>query len=149
MQCANQQCIDEMKICDNERNCFDDSDEICHSDASPIPINKIACHNRGQGYCDGVCKPQWLWRDGRTDCIDQQDEPTSSSYISNRDKNCYLFYNSLGYAKTNLFLTFNCHNTTCKYGQYQCHREKYSISIEQVCDNIDHCPLGDDEIECG
>ena len=29
--CKNNQCIEEKKVCDNEVNCFDKSDEICWS----------------------------------------------------------------------------------------------------------------------
>lgn len=34
MSCKNGECIAKEKICDNEINCFDASDEICHHESS-------------------------------------------------------------------------------------------------------------------
>lgn len=33
-QCLNKQCIDRENVCDNERSCFDKSDEFCNSPLS-------------------------------------------------------------------------------------------------------------------
>ncbi|CAD5126845.1 DgyrCDS14875 [Dimorphilus gyrociliatus] len=42
-----------------------------------------------------------------------------------------------------------CAETSCKHGFYLCSRERYCISIEQMCDGVNQCPLGDDEYNCG
>ena len=39
--CTNGECIDLRKKCDNERNCFDKSDEICHAPSKFFYLVKI------------------------------------------------------------------------------------------------------------
>lgn len=48
--CDNRQCIDSGKMCDNEKNCFDKSDENCKRD----------CNNsKHQFKCLEKCKSDW------------------------------------------------------------------------------------------
>lgn len=57
----------------------------------------------------------------------------------------------MGYPKTDLFLknNLNCYNKNCQIGEYLCYKNAYCIDIGLMCDNISHCPLGDDEYDCG
>lgn len=56
----------------------------------------------------------------------------------------------MGYFKTDLFrISHPCPQKHCPYGQYLCYRDNFCILIENICDGINHCPLGDDESGCG
>lgn len=37
----------------------------------------------------------------------------------------------------------------CKVGFFQCKYDAYCIQVDQVCDGINHCSEGEDEIDCG
>ena len=57
----------------------------------------------------------------------------------------------MGFPKTDLFHKerHRCTKSTCPKGQYLCHYKAHCINIELICDGINHCYQGDDEIDCG
>lgn len=66
---------------------------------------------------------------------------------------CKLEYNNLGYLKKfpnalNRNLKF-CLNSKCKFGEYRCNIYEICIDVENICDGIKHCPMQDDEENCG
>lgn len=66
------------------------------------------------------------------------------------DKNCAFSVNTLGIQNTTFYNRgVRCLLSSCEPGFYLCKREAYCISIELFCDGINHCILGDDEVNCG
>lgn len=42
-----------------------------------------------------------------------------------------------------------CKKTKCGNGEFLCSQRRFCISIELVCDGVNHCLNNDDEIDCG
>lgn len=68
-------------------------------------------------------------------------------------QSCNLSYDSMGYLKILVNEPFSeikyCKKKSCEYGEFFCSINKYCISIEQVCDGINHCWNNEDELNCG
>lgn len=66
---------------------------------------------------------------------------------------CSLEYYSTGILKSipNLLnrKLKNCLNNICHIGEYKCKSEEICISVKLVCDGVEHCFMGDDEMNCG
>lgn len=43
----------------------------------------------------------------------------------------------------------DCTHMKCEPGEYKCKIFSYCIPIDKVCDGLNHCWYGDDEISCG
>lgn len=99
--------------------------------------------------------------DGEKHCVDGNDESSETcqkkNYQScnkeNDKKNCSLTYDLHRHpliSKKQLKKELNnCIQSTCLIGEYKCKFHGYCIKIDQYCDGIDDCLLGDDEIDCG
>lgn len=143
--CLNGQCINSTMMCDNERSCFDWSDEYC----GKFQTNKddrrhTECNLEFQFDCKYYCVPKIAVRDSKWDCLNKEDEQT---YI-NPIVPCVFEKTSLQQLKHRFFFS-SCKKKSCPYGYYLCRREHYCIPIDVVCDGIKQCYLGDDEINCG
>lgn len=68
------------------------------------------------------------------------------------DSHCFLEYNSMGYLKSYVQYPYkslhSCNKKKCTNGQFFCSQLKFCISIELVCDGINHCIYNEDELEC-
>lgn len=66
---------------------------------------------------------------------------------------CKIKYDSQGNLLTKPHYPFhdleNCQNFNCPPHYYKCRSFGYCIPIENYCDGLNHCYLGDDEINCG
>lgn len=126
-------------------------------------MNFVSCSSN-QFFCDGKCKNNHFKCDFKQDCRDGRDE--SSECILNNNstcdelikeaetKKCHVKYSSLGTLISKIHLPLktleNCKkNELCDIGYFKCRKVFFCMSIEQVCDGIEHCPFGDDEIDCG
>lgn len=104
--------------------------------------------------------------DNISHCSDGQDEDTylcdrgvnktfkyTKCFHSQTKRNCYLNYNFLHepyFSKDQLVKNLDaCTKTVCLLGEYQCQYHRYCIKIDQYCDGINDCLLGDDEAFCG
>ena len=70
----------------------------------------------------------------------------------NENERCHLSYDKLqSFLKqkqsVNEILS-HCNETKCKPGEYMCIFHKYCIGIEYLCDGINDCLHGDDELFC-
>lgn len=65
---------------------------------------------------------------------------------------CILDYDSLGIIKNPInfpYLTlYNCKNEKCEKGEFLCNNLKFCISVELICDGINHCYTNEDEMNC-
>lgn len=97
--------------------------------------------------------------DNKTDCFFEEDEKNLfckkkfSEDCESKSNGCLLQYDlfrvpmkSIGDLTTSLG---NCNRSHCNRGEYLCQEYNYCIKIEQYCDGIHDCLLGDDEINCG
>lgn len=89
----------------------------------------------------------------KKDCDDWTDEICENiDYKSLTDK-CTLEYSTNGEMLSNVhypYLSiFNCSLEKCKNGYFLCSYYKFCISLELVCDGINHCLRNEDEFLCG
>ncbi|CAD5120649.1 DgyrCDS9213 [Dimorphilus gyrociliatus] len=171
--CDNRQCIEEKYFCDDEKHCFDDSDEKCNLGYSTINetmftndyVEKRQCQQYNKIPCDNKCISEDDQCNLQPDCFDGSDE--TQKVCDNKVFNvsrcgqlkdimkykCQLVYNSMGKLLTKVHFPFSsltdCNVEKCQHSQYLCYSSKYCISIKQVCDGISHCTHGDDESDCG
>ncbi|CAD5121123.1 DgyrCDS9664 [Dimorphilus gyrociliatus] len=148
--CSSQQCVKDTDICNNERNCFDGSDELClHKDALKPQFRK-GCNDKQQYQCHYSCLPLSYVNDGKYDCDNDDETLGYRTQIQSTGKYCYFEKTSMGIPITDLFQRIeHCDRKKCENGYYRCRRDDYCISIEQVCDGIKQCAIGDDESDCG
>ncbi|CAD5121128.1 DgyrCDS9667 [Dimorphilus gyrociliatus] len=112
-----------------------------------------------------LCQSKDIICDFVYDCYDGTDEDSvecdkkfdsilSERYqnVNNYKKKCSLKYNSVGNLDVRVREPFSlikyCDREKCLKGEYLCQSSRYCISIEQVCDGINHCWYGDDEFNC-
>lgn len=161
-----------IQTCDNEKNCFDSSDEICNNVNAINPkfqkstlhfysnnffiffyhiksyngkhfFGLKGCRLEKQFFCGSFCISNELRNDGKIDCSIKNEEKGIIEH-----KNCGMEVSSMGYMITNLFSAISCSEKHCARGQYLCYHDRYCISIELICDGISHCYFGDDEYDC-
>lgn len=121
----------------------------------------VAC-GKNQMPCNATCKPDHLKCDFKTDCPNKRDE--SSCILKRRNhlflrkcslvsqNFCRIVINSMGILTSKPGYPYQsreeCINYQCKPNEYKCVLEGYCISVEQICDKINHCLHGDDEMNC-
>lgn len=113
-----------------------------------------------QFKCPNYCIPNVYVNDGKIDCLNTlsnsdvantiiKDEIIKTRTVTNRVKNCSIYYElSTGFPVTNLFKQ-SCAIRHDRSDRYLCYKSNYSISVDLVCDGIQQCLLGDDEMHCG
>lgn len=120
------------------------------------------CGNNTFNCSENFCIPKKYELGGKFDCPEENDEIMDHCEINklnfscdsgkNIDK-CLLSYDSFRVPKTpyNFLLDSlrKCNRSECDSGEYLCKFYKYCIKIDQYCDGIHDCLLGDDEIDCG
>ncbi|CAD5122339.1 DgyrCDS10780 [Dimorphilus gyrociliatus] len=160
-QCNNHQCIKFEDICNNERNCFDESDELCNSNISIYEGYQSGCNENRQFSCDGHCLPLAFLCDGKYSCKDKSDREVNAfeykrnlklwhSYPSK--KKDLMMYDTIENLKTPIPYIkrkVGDKKINCGIGKYLCQSEEYCISIQFVCDGVNHCLHQDDEQNCG
>ena len=69
-----------------------------------------------------------------------------------RKKTCSLYYNSFQSSYIKVSYPFNdlqsCHKKSCSAGEFLCNRLQFCISLELLCDGINHCLYNEDEQFC-
>ncbi|CAD5126247.1 DgyrCDS14413 [Dimorphilus gyrociliatus] len=167
-KCDNGQCVNEKYACDNERNCFDSSDENCINSRllRNGTIGEMDCESFNQFQCEDSCISRDKVCDLQTNCLNGEDESEMCSDYYDKfnlkdclklerdlEIKCKIVYDSMGNLLTKVHYPFNalknCTKTTCAIGEYLCKQSYYCISIKQVCDGIVHCTHFDDENDCG
>lgn len=70
-----------------------------------------------------------------------------------KSPNCQLKFFSSGFIKLVPDLMSrmykNCFYEKCEKNEYRCKSFHYCIPLHAICDGIFHCPLEDDESNCG
>ncbi|CAD5126793.1 DgyrCDS14836 [Dimorphilus gyrociliatus] len=159
-QCKNGQFIPFENVCDNEFNCFDGSDEICFDESAIEDIYKITCNSKTQFLCnyqstEKQCLQKGLQCNLKKDCQGYEDELDCSTLHCRKENPhyCNIQYSSTGFLSNGtgfpILLKKLCLDRSCQKEQYKCFYEGYCIGIELVCDGINHCLYGDDELDCG
>lgn len=69
--------------------------------------------------------------------------------VNFKSQKCLLDVFSTNFIKSSIFLLKQCNTISCPPSFFLCRNEGYCISIELVCDGINHCFLEDDEKGCG
>lgn len=168
--CTNGQCIDSQKVCDNEYDCSDHSDEknctsnctstfrhVCTTRGKAIKHNILLKLSENQFQCrSGECIPI-TWRcNHNDDCPDSSDENgcPSSSCSSNR------FQCKTGTCIPSTWVCDGmpdcedgsdehelCSETTCRPNEMRCNNGR-CVSQLLACDGINDCGDGTDEASC-
>ncbi|CAD5126912.1 DgyrCDS14928 [Dimorphilus gyrociliatus] len=166
-RCDEWRYLEKEKFCDNQCNCFDKTDEECNEYLNPENKKIESCRLDTQIKCLDYCLPLHMNCDKLIHCPDGSDETScrqmmktfikvkSPNYtaILSPKKKCHLIYNSFGYLETKIhdprypFGIFNCNKKFCP-GGFLCTEHKFCISIENVCDGINHCWSNEDEFNC-
>lgn len=125
------------------------------------------CSQFNRFSCDSKCIPIDFLCDLNQDCIDGSDEGKHCPYWNTNStrecknlikkmesRRCYIEYNTMGRMISKVHQPLetlkDCpKDINCLIGFYKCKSVNYCISIQQFCDDIPHCPLNDDEINCG
>ena len=89
-----------------------------------------------------------------TDCERFKENPKLPGKIRNiKSLPCFIKYSTMGYLLTKPHFPFhdlsNCNHHNCTNGNFLCSSDRYCISIRLVCDGINHCSDGEDEVFCG
>lgn len=83
------------------------------------------------------------------DCPTKFDETFENIEDYGINDNCIFQENSLGFAQSiHLYSKDSCISTSCEEGLYKCYRQNYCISIELICNGLNECFFGDDEVDC-
>lgn len=93
------------------------------------------------------------------DCFDESDEKNCNNlpieYFQKHSlrQKCKIEYDTMNNIKTMLRFPDshfqNCKNFKCEKKEYKCQFSYFCIPIEKVCDGINQCLNGDDEMFCG
>lgn len=109
------------------------------------------CRKEKQYYCENECTPITEMCKLEKKCDVKAMEICKSSNEINETK-CVLNYDSFDRLKTIVNYPFmqlyDCEKTSCEAGEYLCPGKKFCISIELICDGINHCFYNEDEMNC-
>ncbi|XP_044588810.1 titin homolog isoform X1 [Cotesia glomerata] len=143
-QCKSGQCLGRHLVCNGIVDCDDRSDEY--------NCEEWACHFDEFKCPNGRCIPD-LWRcNGRPDCEDHRDEYSCSKSCGNDEYLC---------PSENWCIpqTWRCNGVSecangedeklcdCSLDQFKC-QTGGCVTLDQVCDGIEHCPDRSDEWNC-
>ena len=136
-QCPQGKCISISSICDSVQQCEDGSDEL----RCPVISRNTFSHGSEQlsctSYTNDTCN-RWS--------ICEYSSRSKESFPHN--KICTFERNIYGHA---LYCNKTGHLQYCESHQcpnmFKC-RHSYCIHFHSVCDEIEDCPDGEDEIEC-
>uniref|UniRef100_A0A0K0FI56 Low-density lipoprotein receptor-related protein (inferred by orthology to a C. elegans protein) n=1 Tax=Strongyloides venezuelensis TaxID=75913 RepID=A0A0K0FI56_STRVS len=163
-QCAEDgTCIPEHKWCDRRRDCPNASDETsCHGN-----ITRRACTEFEFECGDSVCIPKKFQCDGDFDCSDKSDETNEECKLaaclpplrfrcthSRLCLNVLQLCNGINDCGDNDFSDEHLNMCDSFVGYDECSSDEFKcsnrkcIKIENVCDHVDHCGDGSDEIGC-
>lgn len=117
-----------------------------------------------QKVCDDGCISNEKYCDVEFDCFSLSDEndcarkkltdPMKSEFLEKfrQRKKCIVKYNSMNTLITKARYPFhhliNCTNIKCNKNEYKCKLDGYCIPIDRVCDGVNQCLHGDDELFC-
>lgn len=120
----------------------------------------LGCNKKHQIECDETCLAKERTCNIFIDCDDRRDESHCMFRLDIfsltkeiKGNFCKLKYDSMYNIITKSRYPYttleNCENFKCSSSEYKCAYSNYCISIDKVCDGINHCMNNDDEMICG
>lgn len=115
----------------------------------------LECNQKEKFLCDGNCQNRIQLCNFKSDCLSNVDEGHCNfcPKIKNiKNFECRIIVDYKGrllhkpeypYHELDYCLSYNCSSE-----EYKCYNEGFCLSIDLVCDGINHCLLGDDEFNC-
>lgn len=97
-----------------------------------------------------MCIPKEFIGDGKYDCATKMDENIlHKDQLKTFNDSCFFKIYSTRIRNT-IILKSNdsCLNVRCIEGYYKCLEQNYCIAIEFICNGVEECFYGDDEIHC-
>lgn len=121
-------------------------------------IFALDCNLNKQWMCLKSCVTRWERCNQVVDCPESDDEiscsiakvTNSSAKLEIGDKLCRVTYDSRhAFGRTNIYeKLLSCETTICDKNEYKCFLYGYCITVNLICDGVNHCPYGDDEMNC-